>query len=171
MIEHTHHLTWVDYSIIGLILLSMLMGLFRGFVREMISLVTWLLAFLVAILFSDKVSHLFSGHIDSPQVCIGLSFILLLIIVLIIGLTINNLLSGLVAKSSLSGLNRMIGLFFGLLRGIVIVVGVLLFLKLTYVVHTSAWHHSVLLPYLQSLVDVSSSLLPADISVYFKEIH
>jgi uncharacterized membrane protein required for colicin V production len=67
-------------------------------------------------------------------------------------------------------MNRLLGLFFGLLRGFMIVIGLLLFIKLTYLAHTAAWQHSVLLPYLQPLVKGVSSILPADIGNYFRSI-
>jgi membrane protein required for colicin V production len=162
------HFNLIDYIILAILVLSMIVGLIRGFVKEVIALIIWAVAFIVAFRFSDAVSHLMIHLIHSFHARLVISFLLLLIGVLLLGAGINYLLSKLIQKSSLSVANRLLGLVFGLMRAIVIMVGLILFLQLTRVTHWDAWHQSQLLPYANPLVESADKIAPADIADYFR---
>lgn len=137
-----------DATILLLISVSALIGLWRGFVREAFSLVTWVAALIVATLFSPGMQQLLQGHIDSPSVRAVSAFVILFIITLIIGALVNRLLVELVRITGLSGTDRALGMVFGLIRGgvIVVVLVALAFQLLQPVQQYQWWSTSLFIP-------------------------
>ena len=162
------HFSWIDYGIVAIAILSMIVGLVRGFVKEVFSLIIWITAFIVALRFTDVLSHLMIHLFHSVHVRMIISFLLLFIGVLLVGAGINYLLSVLIKKSNLSIPNRILGLMFGLMRAIAIMISLILFLQLTSVTEWNAWTRSKLLPYFSPLVERAEKIAPADIAGYFK---
>ena len=114
-------MNWADYFIVIVIALSMLMGLWRGLLREVISLTTWIAAFAIAYLFSeDGAAHL-TPYIDIPSLRIATAFGALFLITLLIGGLIGILASYLVDYTGLTGTDRVLGMVFGLGRGAVVI--------------------------------------------------
>lgn len=153
-------LNWVDYSIIGIVLASVLISIIRGFVREALSLITWIVAILVAIYFSQDVANLLAPYVKSPKVAFGLSFTLLFILVLILGAIINYLLAGMIHKTGLSFIDRLLGIAIGLIRGVLIVAILMLLCDFTNLPHENAWQQSQLLPYIQPYADWMKQFTP-----------
>ena len=113
-------MTVVDVVVIFVILLSALFGVLRGFVKEAISLVKWVLATWVAATFAGRLSPFLP--IDSEAVNQATAFGLLFICVFIIGAIVSYVVVQFVKKTGLSGADRVFGLLFGFLRGGVIIV-------------------------------------------------
>src|SRR5699024_8046536 len=118
-------MVWIDYFILAVIVLSILLSLIRGFVREAVSLGTWLAAFGLALTFAGPLSRWFTA-IDSDALRIILAFALLFVAVLIVGAVLNHVISALVDKTGLSGTDRLIGAVFGFGRGLVLVAALVL---------------------------------------------
>lgn len=118
---------WVDIVIPGIIVISVLLGLMRGFVREALSLVGWLVAFWVALTFAQILAELFLGSISVPSLRIVVAFTILFVVTLILTALVNRLAGQLVRRTGLTGTDRMIGMVFGIARGVVLV-SVLVFL-------------------------------------------
>ena len=78
-------MTSPDIVIGLLLLLSALIGLFRGFVKEVLSLIIWIAAFVVALLFAQQVSDLLTGRIDNTSVRLILAFAAIFITALVAG--------------------------------------------------------------------------------------
>ena len=164
-------LTWIDYLLIVIILASIIIGLVRGFVKEALSLLIWIVAFVVAIHYSEKLSQLFANSIHNVSFRIGLSFIALLVGVLVSGMLLNFIIGKVVNGTGLSGTNRLLGLIFGFLRGVVLVAGLILLAQLTNLPTTKMWQDSILLPRFQPLTVWLKDLIPNDIGQYFKFIN
>jgi membrane protein required for colicin V production len=101
---------WVDIVIPGIIVVSALISLMRGFVREALSLVGWLAAFWIALTFADDLANLFLAGISVPSIRIIVAFTILFVVTLVIMAIINNLARQLIKKSGLKGTDRMIGM-------------------------------------------------------------
>jgi len=162
-------LNWVDYLIIALIGLSTIFSLWRGFIREVMSLVVWAAAFFVAIYFSAPFSGYFTKISSNVNVQLVISFIILFLVTLFIGAILNFLLSQMIEISGLDGLNRLVGGVFGFVRGLVIVTGVVFLFALTSAVNTESWGNSVLIPKFQTLATASKKMLPASAKVLFEQ--
>ncbi|VAX09003.1 Colicin V production protein [hydrothermal vent metagenome] len=159
---------WVDYIIIGIIALSALISLVRGFMREALSLMAWVLAFWVSWTFFRELAVYLESSITVPSVRFGVSFILLMIVTLVIGGLVNYLVGQLVEKTGLTGTDRMIGMFFGAARGALLVGIAVLLAGLTAMPADPWWHQSVLTSYFQDLAIWLRGLLPPDIADKFR---
>ncbi len=163
-------LIWVDYIIIGIITLSALISLFRGFAREALSLAAWVFSFWISWSFFRELAAHFEPWINVPSVRLGVAFLLLLVAALVIGALVNYLVGQLVEKTGLTGTDRMIGVFFGIARGALLVGIAVLLAGLTAIPADPWWHESVLVSYFQDLAIWLRDLLPPDIADKFKYV-
>lgn len=157
-------MVWADFCILGIIVLSALVSLWRGFMKEAISLVTWIMAFWVAIGFSDLLAIRLQSWIETPSLRLIVAFTTLFLITLLIGAMVNHFVSLAVQKTGLSGTDRMIGAFFGLARGVVLVAVLVLLGILFQLPRDKWWRESALIPYMQPVAMWMSSFLPEDVA-------
>lgn len=158
---------WVDYVIVGIIALSAVISLFRGFVKEAFSLMVWVAAFWLSWMFFRDLSGYLIQWISLPSARLGVSFALIMIVVLIVGGIINFLLSQLVEHTGLTGTDRMLGIFFGIARGAVIVAIIILLAGLTAMPQDPWWNNSLLIVYFQEISLWLKDFLPEDIARHF----
>ena len=124
---------WIDYVIIAVIGLSIVTGLFRGFVKELIALCVWVLAIWLAFTYSQTVAPWLQSYIQDQTARTAVAFVAILLITLIVGGLINALLSFILHRAGLSGTDRLLGMAFGFVRGVFIVALVMLVVKMTSV--------------------------------------
>jgi len=155
---------WIDYSIIVLISISLVIGLFRGLIKEAFALVIWGVATWVGFTFNKPLADLFIDAISMESVRIGTAFFSLFILTLIVGAIINYLLSALVSKTGLSGTDRFAGLIFGIVRGGFIVVVLVMLAGLTPLPNEPWWQESQLLPHFQSTAVWLRSHIPDNLA-------
>ncbi|HXH03471.1 MAG TPA: CvpA family protein [Candidatus Competibacteraceae bacterium] len=156
--------TWADYVILAVVGLSVLMSLWRGFLTEVISLATWIAAFIVAFLFMDEAAVYLADRVAVPSVRAILAFGGLFLATLLVGGLCNVIVNQLVRKTGLSGTDRLLGLFFGLVRGIAIVSVLVLLSGLTPLPQDPWWKQSVLLPHFQPLANWLQGFLPPSLA-------
>ena len=115
------HWHWIDYAIIAVVGLSVLTGLFRGFVKELIALCVWVLAIWLAVKYSSSFDTWLLPYIQDKTARSVVAFIGILLITIIIGGLFNAFLSFIMRRSGLSGTDRILGMCFGFVRGVFIV--------------------------------------------------
>jgi membrane protein required for colicin V production len=161
---------WVDYVIIAIIALSALIGLARGLVREVISLVVWIAALAVAWLFYEPVAMELTPWISTPSIRIGVAVLILVFGVLIAGAIFGYLLATLVDKTGLTGTDRLLGVVFGAARGAVLVALVVFLASLTPLTEDPWWDQSQLLDQFKILADWMLAQVPPDVTERIKAL-
>ena len=146
-------MNWIDYAVIGVILLSAVISLIRGFVKEAISLAIWFSAFFIASQFyADLATYL--TKLDDLMIRNGVAIAILFVSTLVLGGLINYLISQLVEFTGLTGTDRVLGLVFGALRGILMVSALLFFIDtFTPMSSSTWWQTSVLIPEFSLIIE------------------
>lgn len=134
-------MTWADGVAIGIVVLSGLLALARGFVREVLGIGAWIGAALAAFAFYPDVEQQLAGLVHQPKLILPLSIGIVFIVVLIVLSIISAWLGSRVRDSMLSGVDRTLGLAFGIVRGGVIVC--LAYIGLSIFLQPSEWPSGV----------------------------
>lgn len=159
---------WADYSLLVIIAISSLLSLWRGFFKEALSLITWLVALSIAILYFRPMGELLSGFVSSPTVRNISGFALLFFGVLILGGILSYLVTQLVSKTGLTATDRMLGIIFGLMRGIVIGALIVMLAGLTTLPKEQWWADSMLIGHFQDLAMWIRSFLPDSVAQHIE---
>ncbi|MEH6589753.1 MAG: CvpA family protein [Halioglobus sp.] len=114
-------LNWVDWLIIVVLSVSTLLSLWRGFVREALSLASWVLAFVIAGLFAEMLAGLLASLISNDTGRYIAAYVLIFVVVLVVGNVVNAMMAKVIKISGLSLLDRLLGTAFGFTRGLIIV--------------------------------------------------
>jgi len=141
---------WIDWTILIVIGLSAGISLLRGFVREALSLAGWILAFFIAKTFYLEFSNLLEAHIETPSLRYAVSWVALFVLTLTVSGLVNYILSQLIEKAGLSGMDRVMGMAFGALRGVLLTsLAVILLKEFTAVSQDRWWRSSELIPHVE----------------------
>jgi len=147
-------MNWVDIAILAVVGVSTLISLQRGFVKEAMSLATWVAAFTIARLLSNSLSMLLADVISTPSTRSAASFALLFIATLVVGAMVSHLVKEVVRATGLSGTDRLLGMVFGFTRGTLIVLVVIgVFHWFDFFSKDTWWQDSVLIPHVMVLED------------------
>ena len=143
-------LNWTDWIIIAIVSISSLVSLKRGFVKEALSLAVWSIAFFLSIGLSPKLAPVFTSYVESASLRQMAAFTAIFIMTLFTGSMISYFLSTLVKATGLTGTDRILGMVFGLARGLVIIMVLVIYLpKMIPVNQDVWWQQSGLIPYFQ----------------------
>ena len=150
-----------DWAIVAVLTISTLMSLRRGFVKEALSLGTWIAAFVVARQFHEPMDQLLETHIvDSLMRSIS-AFAALFVGSLLVGAALGFLLGALIDATGLSSTDRVLGMVFGFARGALIVTVVVGLLNLTPLVGDSWYTSATLAPHFETVAQWALDQLSA----------
>lgn len=161
-------MSWVDFALLAVILVSALISLVRGFVKESISLVTWVVAGFLAFRYFVPLSGMLESLISAPTLRGIVAFGLLFVATLIVGAIINFIVSQLVTRTGLSGTDKTLGVVFGAARGVLIVAILVLLFSLTPLPQTDGWKDAATIGFFQQLAEWLKSVIPADTAQNFR---
>lgn len=136
-------MTWLDIAVLGVFVVSIIWGAWRGLVREVISVAGWVLAFLAANLFGGPLSVHLPNAIPSPELRFVTAFVVVFIAMLAVTTLVALLLSKVIKSVGLGGLDRTLGSLFGVVRGLLIVLAFALLAGLTGLPREPLWRDSV----------------------------
>jgi len=155
---------WVDYILLVVIAISALLSLWRGFVTEAISLVSWITALWIAVIFFQDLANLMKDWINTPSIRDVTAFAILFVGTVLVGGLVNYLAGQLVAKTGLTATDRALGMLFGIARGVVIVAVMVLLAGLTALPQDPRWQEALLLGHFQDMALWLRSFLPVNIA-------
>jgi len=142
-----------DWIIIAVVTISCAIGVWRGFLREAISLATWVIGLWLAWTFSSAVEPMLGGLLSGPDVKVWVARLIILVLVVLAGNLVGFIVTKAVRYSPFGAADRVLGLLFGLLRGALLIgIGVILG-ELVELDGESWWKESAVLPYTEFLGD------------------
>lgn len=147
-----------DLSFSIIIILSAIIALFRGAVVEILSLSTWFIAFWATHKFATYLNPYVPNIIENKLLRSGVIYLLLFILIAILITILKKLLSGLIKNIGLTGLDRLLGLLFGTIRGLLICAIIIIIIKVFDLNNTDTWPkariHDVIQPVVNWIIDV-----------------
>lgn len=153
-------MTWLDYAVLGVLAASIVWGAWRGLVREVLSILGWVIAFLAANLFAGALSGEMPQAIPTPELRLAAAFVAVFAGSLLATSLAALLLSKLVKAAGLGGFDRLLGALFGVARGLLIVFAAALLAGLTSAPRQPFWRDSVSGPAMSAFAAVAKRWLP-----------
>jgi membrane protein required for colicin V production len=157
-------MTWFDYAVLAIIGLSVLLSIIHGFVREVLALASWIVAFLVAQTYVTAVEPLLPAAIPGLSLRMLAAFIIIFLVVLLAMTLLTIAVSSLVKRAGLGMVDRTLGAAFGMARGLAIVILTVLLAGLTTLPKQPAWRHAMFSAPLEALANAIKVWLPYDLS-------
>jgi membrane protein required for colicin V production len=146
-------LTGADVFLVLILLGSTIIGILRGLVREAVSLLFWVVAIWAAWKLGPGVEPHLGGLLADPNVAPWVGRLTILIVVLLAGWVIGMLLSYFTRSLGLGLVDRILGLLFGMLRGLVLLGLIIIGGELLHLNHEEWWGRSKLVPYGETVGD------------------
>ena len=134
-------MTWLDYAVLLVLVLSIAWGAWRGLVHEVLSLAGWIMAFLAANLLAAPLSETFPANMRPEFRVVG-AFVLVFVGTLVLTTLLTALVTKFVRVSVLQSLDRWLGALFGLMRGLLVVVALAVIAGLTSLPRQPVWTES-----------------------------
>jgi membrane protein required for colicin V production len=159
---------WLDWALAGVVLVSTVTAVAKGFVRELISLAALVAGLVVAALYYERAASWFQDLTISHQAAEGIGFLVLFLGVLIVGAIVSSLARKLIRTAGLQWFDRSLGALFGLLRGL-LVDSVLLMVLVAFAIKVDSVQRSVLAPYVTAGARVLVLAMPDELKTQFRE--
>jgi membrane protein required for colicin V production len=154
----------LDYAVIGVMLLSIIVGAVRGAIREVMNIAGWVIAFILAHSFAANLAAHFADWAVEPVLRLVAAWVIIFLVVLLgVGL-VSSLVTGLVKKLGLGGLDRGLGAVIGVARGALVLLVLTLGLGLTKMPQSMLWREAATTPWLEVAALYSRSLLPDSVA-------
>ena len=153
-------MTWLDYAVLGVFAVSLVLGAWRGLVREVVSILGWVIAFLAANLLAGPLGPALPAAIPSPELRVAAAYVIVIVLALIVTSLAGLLLSKVVKAVGLGGVDRLLGAGFGALRGLLIILAAALIAGLTSAPRQAWWRDSASGPLLAQAAGAAIPWLP-----------
>ena len=154
---------WIDWIILGVLAFSTLVSFSRGFIREAISLATWILATWVAYKYGHLVGGILLAKIELEQARTLIGAAILFFTALILGASISYSMTSMIRLSGLSIVDRTLGMAFGLIRGGLLICVLMIATKITHQDEKNWWKESQLIPLFNGVTALLEGFLPDEI--------
>jgi membrane protein required for colicin V production len=152
--------SYYDIAFFGIIAFSTIFGFIRGGLSEILSLGSWLIAFWLMHNLGNGVEHLLPNSITNHLFRNVIAFIIIFVVVAIFIAIIKKILSSILTVIGLNGLNYLIGIVFGVLRGILICAVLVIIVNMLSLDQGRSYQKSKLFPILAPVISWISSIIP-----------
>ena len=153
-----------DYVVIGIVTISLVLGLWRGVVSELIALMAWVTGFMAALEFGADAGHAVFAGLTDPALRVLAGCVLVFVGVLVAMSVIRLAVRSMVKALGLSLSDRLLGMFFGLARGVLLVMMLVAAGGMTSAPQQLWWKEAALAPPLETAVLVAKPWLPDDLA-------
>lgn len=161
-------MSWLDWTLLAVLLLSALVGLWRGLVYEVLSVAGWVLAFVLAQAWAEPVGRLLPMDGAAEPLRLAAGFALVFIAVAFTAGLLSWLVKKLVAAVGLRPVDRLLGGVFGVLRGLVILLGVAVVMGMLPPSAQAGWQGSPVAQTLSASLHTIKPLLPEAVARHLR---
>jgi membrane protein required for colicin V production len=159
-------LSAVDWILLAVLGLSLLLGMWRGIIQEVLSLVGWVAAFYVSQMYAPLAAAWLPMEGSSQMLRYAAGYVVVFVAVLVGTALVSWMIKKLVSAVGLGSLDRLLGSLFGLMRGVVILLAVTVLVGMTPMRETEGWREAQGARWLQQFLHVLKPVLPADFGKY-----
>lgn len=157
-------MTVFDYVVASIFVVSVVLSILRGFVRETLSIAGWVIAFIAASAYSSFFEQFLPAEVTGETLRFSVAFVLTFLSVLLITALAIMLLTALIKGIGLGFIDRLLGSIFGFLRALIIVTVIVLIAGLTTIPHQSFWQQAMFSRSLETVAIQVLPWLPEDLS-------
>jgi membrane protein required for colicin V production len=157
-------MTVVDYAALAIVGLSALISVWRGAVREVLALAAWFAAFMAAQAYAPVAALYLPDSIENPALRLLAGFVCIFVLVLVLTTLVAAAISALVKSAGLGPLDRGLGAIFGVARGMLVVIILVLLCGLTTFPRTPPWRDAMLSPALEAAAVSVKPFLPYELA-------
>lgn len=161
-------MTVFDYAVLTIIGLSVIFSVMRGMVREVLSLLGWFAAFYVGRTYTHQLMPMIPADIPSESLRVLAAFLVLFLATLLLVSLLGIALSAIIKKIGLGWLDRLLGVMFGVIRGMFIVCVVVFLAGLTGAPKDARWRNAMFSAPIEALVISLLPWIPDDIAKHVK---
>lgn len=154
----------VDLTVVFIIVASMLIGGWRGFIREFMSLASWVVALWVAYSYAHFGAEYLTPHIEQEQVRLVAAYAAIFVVVLLAVLILGHMFEKLLTYGGIDRLDRSLGVIFGIARGIIVVVVLIFAVAFLEWNKQPLWQESILIEYLTPVAEMLRALISSDLT-------
>lgn len=155
-------MTIFDYLVLFVLICSIVISTLRGLVKEILSLLSWIVAFVVANAYGESLAELLPDMLPGSTTRLIVGFIALFIGVRILMGLLTMALNEVVKATGLTLVDRGLGGLFGLARGLVIVLAAVLLCGMTAIPEQSFWKEALFSPLAETAARTVTPFLPGD---------
>ena len=160
-------MNWLDYVLLAIIVVTAVVGIVKGFIRQVVGLVAVIAGLVLAVVYYEQMAHVFQTFVKNQLVSNFLGFLLIFVIVLVAGAILGHLITKAMV-GPLAFVNRLFGAIFGLVKA-VLICGILVFALVSFEVAKPAVETSVLAPACLGVTRAVVNLVPKDLRTRFNE--
>lgn len=155
-------MNWLDWLLVLFIMIAILLGFWRGLVREVFALLTWIVSLTIALNFTPKLSNLLINLITFPNIRYIASLMTLFMVAMILFGWFGDLVIQSMRLSRLSLTERILGMIFGGMRGYITLFFIIMLSSMTQLTETQDWNQSLLIHHIGQVARLVVSPLPAE---------
>lgn len=157
-------MTAFDFVVLGIVGLSFLLGIGRGVISEILAVASWILAFLAAKTMHGSLAGVLTAWMSDPVLRKAMAMTAIVLFVLLAGTAARILIAKIVAAAGLGLVDRLLGGLFGLVRGILVAIVLVMLGGMTVLPRQPWWKDAALSPPLETLAVAAKGYLPQDLS-------
>jgi membrane protein required for colicin V production len=158
----------LDWCVLAFLAASVLLGLLRGGVKEVLGLGGWIGGLVFAFLGAPLIAPLLQELIASQNLRWTAAFIIVFIAVRLLAWGLGKLLAEIIAAAKLGAVDKLVGALFGVFRAAIVTLIVAFLCMMTRMPGTPLWQSSTSAPIIQNLVIALTPFLPADAARWIK---
>ena len=149
-----------DYIFLAIIIVSLVISLFRGGIKEILSTTTWIMSFVFTKLYGNIIMSKLPEFISNHFIRIIITFVMFFVVIAVIMAVVNKLIKALFDNIGLGSIDYMIACLFGIIRGMIFCSILIILIEMMHLDRQHGWQHTKLYPILKPVFNIIVDLVP-----------